>query len=248
MTALLGLAPGVSSGQWLNQMDPRIPRTPDGKPNLSAPVPRAPDGKPDLSGIWLVSDVKWAQNIAVDLKPGEVPFQAWAEALYKHNLANPQDEPDARCLPRGVPKINAVMLPFKIVQNTDLIVILYETFTLHRQIFVDGRAFPADPNPTWLGYSVGKWDGDVLQVDTIGFNGKTWLDFDGHPTTERLHVVERFRRHDFGHMSVQVVIDDPGAYTKPWQTIEQFELLPDTDILEFICNENEKSSAHYVGD
>jgi hypothetical protein len=235
------------SAQWLKLPDKGIPRTKDGKPNLAAPAPRKADGKPDLSGIWRAPlPPKYLLNLAADLKPGDAPMQPWAEAITKERMtgAHAAEESDANCLPQGVPKINVTPLPFKIVQNPDEAIILYEAFGQYRQVFMDGRELPKDPNPTWLGYSVGKWDGDALVVDTSGFNGKAWLDQVGHPATEALHVTERFRRPDFGHLNIEVTINDPKAYTKPWTVTEGFELLADTDLLEFVCNENNLDLPH----
>ena len=227
--------------QWLNHPTAGIPRAADGKADLSAPAPRLADGRLDLSGLWRVVDPKWARDLAADLKPADVSFQSWAEREYKRRMDNNgKDEPDARCLPRGVPKAGATGSPWKVFQNPGVTVILYETMMLYRQIFTDGRELPQEPSPSWLGYSVGRWEGDTLTVHTVGFNGKTWLDFVGHPTTDRLHVVERFRRPDFGHLSIEVTIDYPGAYTRPWTTTEHFRLLPDTELLEYVCNENNK--------
>lgn len=236
-----------AAAQWLNYPTKGVPRTADGKPNLSAPAPRTPDGKPDLSGIWNPNP-KYLRDFASGLKPGDVPLQPWAEAIYNERKdgAHAKEEPDANCLPQGVPKIDAAPVPWKIVEIPGEIVILYEAFTQYRQIFTDGRALPRDPNPTWLGYSVGKWDGDTLVVDSVGFNGKAWLDQVGHPLTDALHVTERFKRRDFGHMELQVTIDDPKAYTKAWTVTEDPHLLLDSELLEFVCNENEKDVRHMV--
>jgi hypothetical protein len=234
--------------QWQNMPVKGTPLTKDGKPDMSAPAPRKPDHKPDLSGIWQAPGPKYLRDLAADLKPGEVPMQPWAEALTKERmtLAHAVEESDANCLPQGVPKINATPVPFKIIQDPGLVVILYEAFDQFRQFFMDGRKPPRDPNPTWLGYSTARWDGDVLVADTIGFNGKTWLDQAGHPATEALHVTERFRRRDFGHLEIQVTIDDPKAYTKPWTVTEVMELIPNTDLLEFVCNENNRDLPHLL--
>src|ERR1700685_1363850 len=179
--------------QWLKLPDTSIPRTKDGKVNLAAPTPRKADGKADLSGIWIVPGPKYLQNLAADLKPGDVPMQPWAAALTKERQAglHAVEESDANCLPQGVPKINVTPVPFKIVQNPDEVIILYEAFGIYRQIFMDGRELPKDPKRSWMCYSVGKWDGDSLVVQTSGFNGKTWLDQVGHPATEALLVTER---------------------------------------------------------
>jgi len=236
------------SGQWLKLPDKGIPRTKDGKPDLTAPVPHKADGKLDLSGVWLSPGPKYLQNLAADLKPEDVPMQAWAAALLKERMtgAHAAEESDANCLPQGVPKINVTPIPFKIVQNPDEVIILYEAFGIYRQIFMDGRELPKDSNPSWMGYSVGKWDKDALVVETSGFNGKTWLDQVGHPTTEALQVTERFRRPDFGHLTIEVTINDPKAYTRPWTVTEGMQLLADTDLLEFVCNENNLDIPHLV--
>ena len=232
-------------GQWLNYPTKGIPRLPGGKPNLTAPAPRTAGGALDLSGIWQASGPKYLANIAADLKPGEVPFQSWAEKVFEERskLLHANEESNAHCLPPGVPRINATPNPFKIFSMPGVTVILYEAFGLFRQIFTDGRDLPQDPQPAWQGYSVGKWQGGALVVDTIGFNGRTWLDQAGHPATEALHLTERFRRRDFGHMEAQITIDDRQAYTRPWTITEQFELQPDTELIEFVC-ENEKDVQH----
>jgi hypothetical protein len=248
LLAMLSPLSGPLSGQWLKLPDKGIPRSKDGKPDLSAPAPHKADGKRDLSGIWLANGPKYLQNLAADLKPEDVPMQPWAAALTKERMtgAHASEESDANCLPQGVPKVNATPVPFKIVQNPDEVIILYEAFGLYRQIFLDGRELPKDPNPSWMGYSVGKWEGDALVVETSGFNGKTWLDQAGHPATESLHVTERFRRPDFGHLKIEVTINDPKAYTKPWTITEGMQLLADTDLLEFVCNENNRDIPHLV--
>jgi len=190
---------------------------------------------------------KYLNNLAADLKPEELAFQPWAAALFQARDANlGKDRPTAHCLPHGVPDQMAVGYPFKIVQTPGLTLILYEEMTHYRQIFTDGRKLPEDPNPTLLGYSVGRWEGDELVVDTAGFNDVSWLDDPGHPHTDALHVIERMSRRDFGHMEIRITIDDPKAYTKPWTVTEAFNLMPDTELLENIC-ENEKDVRHLVG-
>jgi hypothetical protein len=246
VSGLLMVVAGTAPAQWQNLPAAGIPRTKDGKPNLAAPAPRRADHKPDLSGIWQAPGPKYLRDLGADLKPGEVPMQPWAEALTneRKELAHAVEESDANCLPQGVPKINATPVPFKIVQEPGEVIVLYEAFDQFRQFFMDGRKPPKDPNPTWLGYSTAKWDGDVLTVDTIGFNGKTWLDQLGHPATDALHVIERFRRIDYGHLEIGVTIDDPKAYRKPWSVTEVMELLPETELLEFVCNENNRDLPH----
>ncbi|MBV9508619.1 MAG: hypothetical protein JO323_26840 [Acidobacteriia bacterium] len=236
-----------SSAQWLNTPSKGIPRLPDGKPDLNAPAPKRPDGKPDISGLWQ-PPAMYVGNIARDLKPGEVPFRPWAEALYKHRQeTQSKEDPTGWCVPGGVPRNDVVPYPFKILYTDGMIVILYEAVHSYRQIFMDGRELPKDPNPNWLGYSVGHWDGDTLVVETSGFVENSWLDNGGHPGTNSMHVTERFHRRDLGHMEIQMIIDDPKAYTKPWSVKVAYNLLPDTDLLEYICSENNKDLEHLVG-
>ena len=191
---------------------------------------------------------KYLNNIAADLKPEEVPLQPWAAALFKQRGADlSKDFPYTRCLPPGVPMISSFPAPWKIIQNPGLIAILYENSMTYRQIFTDGRVLSKDANPSWMGYSVGHWEGDSLVVETTGFNDKTWLDFLGHPHTDALRVIERFHRRDFGHMDVQFTFDDPKAYTMPWTVKIDPVLLLDGDLFESVCNENEKDLSHLVG-
>ncbi len=242
----LSLLAAPSPAQWLDLQTKGIPRNKDGSPDLNAPAPRKPDGTPDLSGIWMVPGLKYLINIAADLK--DVPFQPWAAAEYKKRMDNRgKDDPNNFCLPSIIPEKIAVTSPWKIVETPGLTLILYESRTIFRQIFTDGRALPKDPNPTWQGYSVGKWEGDTFVVETTGFNGKGWLDTNGHPVTDALHVIERYRRKDFGHMDVEITIDDPKAYTKPWTIHENPELQPDTELIEYICEENNRDVGHFVG-
>jgi len=257
--SLMLLAAGVVplAAQWLHYPTPGVPRLSNGTVNVAAPTPKTADGKPDLSGIWEINEQQNAygaytshfMDLAVDLKPAEAPFQPWAKELSEQRRANEhKDDPLAHCVPPGVPRIDTIA-PFKIVQTGPLVVILYETTanSAFRQIFTDGRPLPKDPQPTWLGYSVGAWEGDVLKVDTIGFTDRGWIDTGvGHPQTEALHVVERFRRLDFGHMEIGFTIDDPKAYTKPWSGVLKVRLMPDTDLLEMTC-ENSRGLEHMVG-
>jgi hypothetical protein len=255
--------------QWLNHPSPGTPRTRDGKPNLAAPAPRASNGKPDLSGIWLAEATpfdeltrlfgdlgalsvpgeappsKYLLNILADFKPEEAPIQPWAAAAFQRNAQSMgKDFSTSHCLPAGVPATHFIPIPHKIVQTPGLILMLYEGDGTIRQIYTDGRKVPPDPQPLWLGYSVGKWEGDSLVVDTTGFNDKSWLDGFGHPHSDALHVTERFRRRDFGHLDVQVTVDDPKAYTRPFTIKFTHGLLPDSDILESFCAENEKDRTH----
>jgi hypothetical protein len=238
--AMVCLMTATLSAQWLSHPTPGVPRTADGKPNLTAPAPRTPSGTPDLSGLWQPAAILIG-DIATNLKPGSVPYQPWAEELYKKRRAdNGRDDPTANCIVGGVPRSDLVPYPFKILQSPGLVVVLYEAVHSYRQIFSDGRPLPADMNPSWFGYSVGRWDKDTFVVETAGFNDKGWLDNFGKPATDRLRVTERFTRKDFGHMEIVITIDDPGAYTKPWDVTLPLILRPDTELLEYICNENNK--------
>jgi hypothetical protein len=246
---ILTLFCAAAYAQWVKVPAANTPLGADGKPNLIAPAPRLPDGKPDLSGIWEPISPKYLRDLAADLKPGEVPYQPWAKALVDSRAdgSHAREESDANCLPQGIPKIAAAPAPWKIIQSSGTIVILHEAFNLWRQVFMDGRQFADDLNPSWLGYSIGKWDGDTLVVDSKGFNGKTWLDQAGKPTTEAMHVTERYRRKNFGTLEIQITIDDPKAYTKPWTVTEEVRLVLNTDLLEFICNENNRDLVHLPG-
>ena len=243
----LFLTCGLASAQWMSLPLPGTPRTADGKPNLTAPTPKTSDGKPDLSGIWRTADGRFLGNLAAS-EAGGAPFQPWAAALYKERQDNlAKDRPTGHCLPHGVP--DAMMVrngPFKIVQNPGVVFVLFEEFNHYRQVFTDGRDFPKTMTPTWFGYSIGKWDGDTFVADTTGFNDQSWLDDPGHPHTEAMRVTEKFTRRDFGHLDIQITIDDPKAYTRPWTVTARFELMPDSELIENIC-ENEKDTPHLVG-
>lgn len=248
------LLSATADGQWLNHPTPGTPRLPGGRPNLAAAAPKTADGKPDLSGVWdVMGDMvnpnhgrvrsKYVYDIAADI-PGGAPFQPWARALHdERQQALGAGAPTERCLPHGIPdSMLTHTLPFKIVQNRGLTIILFEEFNNWRQVFTDGRALPVDPQPAWLGYSVGRWEGETWVVSTTGFNDKSWLDAGGTPHTEALRVTERFRRVDFGHMEIEFTFDDPKAFTKTWSVKTRFNLLPDTELLEFHCD-NEKWAA-----
>ena len=240
---VFSLIASSSAAQWLQLPTPGIPRTPDGKPNLTAPAPRTRDGKPDLSGMWEREGDHYYNNAGADLKPADV--KPWAQALYQRRLADSTDSMEAQCLPLG-PAALTTSDPVKFIQTPSLIVILLEDLT-YRQIHMDGRKLPKNPNPSWMGYSVGRWDGDTLVVESSGFTERVWLDYDGHPNTDALRLTERYRRPDFGHLDVKVTFDDPGAYAMPWTVSVPMELLPDTELLEFVCRENEKSLARIPG-
>ena len=235
-----------AAGQWLSFPTPGIPRTPDGKPDLNAPVPRDANGKPSLNGIWRnVPGQNYLNNLALEMD--KAPFLPWAEKVFQDRRAvNGLGRPSERCLPHGVTDFNALGTPTKIIQTPEVTVILFESYNHYRQVFTDGRALPEVHNPAWLGYSVGRWDGDVFVVETAGFNDITWLDDGGHPHTEQLKVTERFHRRDFGHMDLEMTIEDPGAYSKPWKATIRKEIMADTELIEWIC-ENEKDYPHMVG-
>jgi hypothetical protein len=237
-------APAVA--QWTAHPTPGLPRSADGKPNLSAPAPRAADGKPDLSGVWRVRQSSYLFYVTSPLKPADI--EPWAAAIYKQRADNFRSDTDGiRCLPPG-PKagISGGGLPMKIVQTPSLVVLLYEYQTIYRQVFLDGRALPDDPNPTWMGYSIGRWDGDTLVVTTAGYNDKTTIDLGGHPHTEALRVTERFHRRDAGHIDLQVTLDDPKAYRRSWTLPIELDLMADSELIEYVC-ENEKDAKHLVG-
>ena len=238
-----------AGAQWDPYPWKNVPRTADGKVDMNAPARRTPDGKPDLSGFWMpVEAVKHLLNLAADMKPEDVPLQPWARALYNERIENNgKDHPGVRCLPSGIPEKNNIPDGLKLVQTPDLVIVLHESRTIYRQIFLDGRPFPKDPQPTWMGYSIGKWDKDTLVVETIKQNGKTWLDMRGLPATESLRVTERFSRPTIGRIDIDVTLDDPQAYTKPWNVKLAWRLVPDTDLIESICEENSKDVPHIVG-
>jgi hypothetical protein len=263
-------APAFVRAQWLNHRAAGIPRTPDGKPNLSARTPRAADGRPILSGLWRTDSAppemlerlipgatngageeplsQYFINILSDFKPEEAPIRSDAAALFQQRAKNFSNEsPLSHCLPEGMPLVEMAPAPYKIIQTPGMTLMLYERDTTFRQVYTDGRKLPDDPQPSWLGYSVGKWDGDTLVVDTIGFNDRGWLDARGHTHSEALHLTERFHRLDFGDMEVQLTIDDAQTYTKPFTIKLKQRLLPDTDLLESFCAENEKDSHHTEG-
>jgi hypothetical protein len=245
--AMILCAVSVSlTAQWPNHPTPGLPRTPDGKPDLSAPTPRAADGKPDLSGVWMARNTGSLFYVTQDLKPGEI--RPWAEAIYNQRAEDYRRDTDGiHCLPPG-PKAGIAVgnFPMKIIETPNLVAVLYEYQTLFRQIFTDGRALPEDPNPTWMGYSVGRWDGDTLVVTTAGYNDRTTLDLAGHPHTEALRVTERYHRRDLGHISLQVTFEDSKAYTRPWTLPVELDLIPDGELIEYVC-ENERDAPHLVG-
>ena len=260
--------------QWLNYPQPGVPRLPNGKVDLNMKTPRTREGTPDLSGVWqaelsppgeierLFGDVfeyavvpgddprmfsKYFLNILADFKPEQAPIKPEAAELARKNAGNARANPSAQCLPQGIVRDDLLSYnPFKIIQTPGVIAILYEVDNMFRQVYTDGRKLPVDPQPAWVGYSVGKWDGDTLVVDSAGFNDRSWLDAFGHPHSEALRIQERFHRRDFGHMDLQLTIDDPKMYTRPFTIRVTEVLVPDSDILEYVC-ENETDRAHLPG-
>jgi hypothetical protein len=243
--AAIGLALSAPlPAQWLHLPTPGIPRTANGKPNLTAPAPRARDGKPDLSGIWQRTVAKYNANIAADLKPGEV--QPAAEAVVKSRMANfGREYMGLQCLPYGPDAVNSPRRT-KIVQAPGVILMLDEDLT-YRQIFMDGRKLEGEPNPSWMGYSVAHWEGDTLVVESNGYNDRTWLDRNGHPHSEALRMTEKYRRPDFGHLQIEATFNDPATYAKPITIALSADLVADTELLESVCNEGNDRKEHWVG-
>jgi hypothetical protein len=244
--------------QWPSHPSSRIPRTADGKPDMTGPAPRTASGKIDFTGIWNYAGVLGFRggppppppgtpvqatfwNIEAGFKEG-LPFQPWAAALRKQRMdANSKDNPDAQCLPLGHMQLHTHSQPRKMIQTDELIVILYEANADVRQIFMDGRpAPPRDAQPFWAGYSRGWWEGDTLVVETTNFRDLGWLDVNGAPLTSEGKIIERFRRPNIGTLEIDVTIDDPKAYTRPWTVRVNQRLLPDTELIEFVCLENQQ--------
>jgi hypothetical protein len=250
------------AAQWLKHPTAGVPRTPDGKLNRSAPTPRLSDGKPDFSGIWLTDSPFCPQgmsedsitcgfelpmgldgiNIGRSLKGG-LPYQPWLAALVKQRTATEaKDDPHVRCLPDTF--LRAYSLPhfLKFVQTPKLLIMLSEVNASYRQVFLDGRPLPQDPTPSWQGYSSAKWEGDTLVIDSIGFRGGLWIDWNGSEIGEAAKVRERIRRPDYGHLEIEITVDDPKAYTKPWTVTLKQRIVVDTELVDEICLENEQSA------
>jgi hypothetical protein len=254
---IFAVTPAVLSAQWIGYATTGVPHTPDGKPDLAAPAPRTADGKPDLSGMWgwvnlgppcgaQCGDTQISRefiNIASTLKT-PLPYQPWAAALVKKRSIEQGLDPNVHCMPRGAPRIWTDDYYKRIFEVPGRVIILTERNMQYRQIFTDGRKFPADPNPTWNGYSVGHWEGDALVVETIGFRDDLWLDAAGNPLTEQGKMTERIRRTNFGNLEVEITINDPKAYTGPWTVKINQPLILDSDLIDYYCLENERDSAH----
>jgi hypothetical protein len=251
---------GSISAQWLRHPTSGVPRTTDGQPNRSAPTPRTADGTPDFSGVWendgygpdTVEGLgATPRTVFFDLSfglDGTPPYQPWAAQLFAERKEQfSRDNPDARCLPIGPLQMLAHPLPKKILQSPGLLVILHERNMEFRQIFIDGRSLPDDPQPSWYGYSTGHWEDDTLVVETVGLRDGLWADFNGSPLTDRARMRERFRRPNYGALEIRVTVDDPGAYTAPWTVSVNQHIALDTELLEYACLENEKDVPHLVG-
>jgi hypothetical protein len=268
---VMAVMPAALLAQWPSYPTPGVPRNADGKPNLSAPAPKTADGKPDLTGIWqnnrtvggtvaarssatppgnnedLLTIARRSAfwNLGSQFKDG-LPFTPYGAEIHRARVAdNSKDNPDAHCLPMGIMQFHNHGEPRKMIQTPQVIVILYEANAGIRQIFTDGRPLPGkDADPWWYGYSIGHWEGDTLVVQSAGFRDLEWLDVEGSPLTEGAHVTERYRRPDYGHLEIEVTIDDPKAYTKPFTVQVHQHLMADTEIIEFVCQENEKDAPH----
>jgi hypothetical protein len=270
------LLPFGAHAQWLNYSPPGTPRLKDGTPDLAAAAPHGVDGKPDLTGVWAHERTsiaefkrmlgasyetesqsallgmelevvhKYGLNILLDLKPGESILRPAAQAAMKRRAA--ERRVDNVCHGEyGWPVAGLLAEPFKIVQAPQETMILYEVDGLHRQIFTDGREFPASWEfPAYLGYSVGRWESDTFVVETRGFNDCTPIDGMGHPRSEAMHVTERYHRRDFGHLDTELTFDDPEMYTRKFTVKIVYNLIPDNDIFEMFCTQNEKDRAHMV--
>lgn len=259
MAFILVSVPPALFAQWLNYPTPNVPRTADGKPNLSAPAPRTADGHPDLSGMWgwetrvacgahcTDSQPGWAfLNLGSHVKGG-VPYQPWSAALVKQRAADlAKDDPNVRCQPRGSVRILTDDYYKRFFQLPGRLIILTERNMQYRQIFTDGRALPEDPDPTWNGYSTGKWEGDTLVVQTSGFRDGLWLDSQGNPLTSSGKITEKFRRPNYGTLQVDITVNDPKAYTAPWSVQLNQPIVLDSELIDYFC-ENEKDKVHMVG-
>ena len=245
------------NAQWVHYPTPGVPRLETGRPNLDAPTPRTADGKPNVSGLWQVSRLlpcDDVQRMCTDLPisrqfgnigagvAGGLPYQQWArERMSAKGLA---DDPYTQCHTPGGPRMLLLPTMKKFVQTPELLLLLNEYNTSFRQVFLDGRPLPDDPNPTWNGYSTGHWEGDTLVVDSIGYRDDQWLDAAGSPLTNAAKVTERFRRLNYGHMQVDITVDDAKSYTHPWTVTVELSAVLDTELLDSACWENEKDVDH----
>jgi hypothetical protein len=255
LTAIVTCLSASLFAQWPVHQASAIPKGPDGKPNLTAPAPRTADGKPDLSGIWMSRagfepnppagrpPLASFGNAGIGFKEG-LPFQPWAAELQKKRASeNSKDNPDGLCLPESLLQLHLDPQPLKVVQTPGQIFIIYETNYGLRTIFTDGRSLPPQggPQPFWYGYSVGRWEGDTLVVETNNYRGDGWLDARGSPMTEAAKVTERFRRVNYGQLDIEFTLDDPKAYTRPFTVrIDQRLVADGSELIEYICHENQQ--------
>jgi hypothetical protein len=264
VAVLITAALASVEGQWVTYRDPATPRSRDGRANLSAPAPRL-NGKPDLSGLWQAertpesefvrvlgpelpqiqpdfNDVtKHLFNVFWDVNPADQPLRPETAALMQERRKSGRDFQSAYCLPGSIPAATLI-LQFKMVQAPGEIVVIPGNGDPPRQIYIDGRSLPKDPEPSWMGSSVGRWQGDTLVVETTGFNERAWLDAVGHPRSQAMRITERYRRRDFGHMDLEITFDDPKYYTRPFGFKTTLTMIPDSDVLEYVCTENEKDT------
>jgi len=267
VAVLITVAVACANAQWLNHRDPKTPRLADGRPNLSAPAPRL-NGKPDLSGLWQaertpvsefvrvlgpglpaiqpdLNDItKHVLNVFWDMNPAEWPLRPEAAAITEQRQKSGRDSQTAYCLPGSLPPA-LLVFNFKMIQTPGEIVVLAGNGDPARQLYIDGRSLPKNPDPSWMGTSAGRWEGETLVVETTGFNERAWLDGFGHPRSETMRVTERYRRRDFGHMDLEMTFDDPKYYTRPFGFKTTLNLIPDSDVLEYVCTENEKDNARF---
>lgn len=261
--ALLGI---TASAQWIHYPTAGVPKSKDGKPNLSAPAPRARNGKPDLSGTWVVAEALPCPKLLTDdngdclekmpisqfaadlnkVVAGGIPFQPWALEILRQRKAAGID-PHVECMPSNFPRMYTLPHFTKFVQSPGLLVLLNEYNASFRQIFTDGRPLPGDPQPSWYGYSTGKWEGDTLAVESAGFRDDLWMDMAGTPMTSGARVTERFRRPNFGRLEIEATVNDPKAFTRPWSMTIPMKLVLDTELIDEVCLENEKSVQHMKG-
>jgi hypothetical protein len=257
---LLGLAPAASA-QWPARTVPDVPRSTDGTVNLTAPTPRTSHGRPDLSGLWIPQPdpngkpegventvfPRYLINVTKDLEDQGGLLVPTAESRYRKRLATEGvEDPIAHCQPPGSSRIFSLPRPTKIIETPSAMLLLHEHDTTYRQIFTDGRPLPEEPFPTWMGYSIGRWDHDTFVVTTIGLTDRIWLDVQGHPQTEALVMTERFRRIDVGHLDIEVTYADPGTFKTPLTITHKLRLLPDQEMIEYFCSDNEKDRHRYV--
>jgi hypothetical protein len=252
------LASPAIEAQWDPRSAPNIPRDSTGEPDLNAPAPRTADGKPDLSGVWQGMGggqqapaepppgppVAGFRDVAQNMKDG-LPLKPEGAALLKERRDNnSKDNPEAHCLPMGIMQFHTQGAPRKMIQTPGILVILYEASSGLRQIFTDGRPLPNnDPQPWWYGYSVGKWDGDTLVVETTGLRDGGWLDIVGSPLSDAAKLTERFRRVSYGRMEIDITVDDAKLYTRPWTVRVNQRIMLDQELIEFICLENQRFGA-----